>query len=142
VGIANRFVESMDLFVTVWDRVVGRDEWEAMARRQVADERWPYATRLLTDTTSFDPASLTREDVVAVATIFDENRRRLGGTKHAIIASRGWELARLFEVQIDPTGPTTIVFNYLEGACPWLGVEAGAVVGILDELRRDLRQGS
>ncbi len=65
--------------------------------------------------------------------------RRLTGTKHAIIASRGWELARVFEVQVDPQGPTTIVFNYLEGACPWLGIDAGAAAGIIDEVRRELR---
>ena len=135
--IGNRVVESMDLFVTVWDRAVSRDEWQATARRNVTDERWPFATRLLTDTTSFDPRSLTKEDITDVAALF---ARRLTGTKHAIIASRGWDLARFFEGQVDLDGITTIVFNYLEGACPWLGVEAGAVVPILDEVRRELRQ--
>lgn len=140
VAIATEYVESDDLLVVVWDGVVSGSDWEAFARQRLADDPvWPRGKRRLADLTTFDPSQLSSTDIEAVTELFRERTGSIVGTRLAIVASSAWEKAREFEQVIDRLGSTTIVFNEVDGACSWLGIDSTSAREMLAALRRRLR---
>ncbi|HEY5013600.1 MAG TPA: hypothetical protein VIK61_12970 [Acidimicrobiia bacterium] len=54
-------------------------------------------------------------------------------------ASHGWDLARKYERNIDRLGATTVVFNSVEDACVWLGIDPISTRRVIDTLRAGFR---
>jgi hypothetical protein len=129
-----------DVLMIVWDGVVSGDDWETHTRRRLADDpSWPSGTRRLADITSFDPSALTSPDVATVVELLRTRTSKLVGTRIAVVASEGWDLARDFERQIDRFGTTTIVFNEVKSAADWLGVDVDATRSTIKRLRTEAR---
>lgn len=141
MGIAYEYVESDDLLVVVWHGPVSGTEWAAFARQRIADDpSSPTGTRLIADITTVDPSSLNPKDVETIVTMFQERAHNLAGVKLAIIAADGWPIAVEFEHHIDRLGSTTIVFNDVDGACGWLGVDPSSTRTVIRTLRTGLSQ--
>jgi hypothetical protein len=131
---------SDDVLIVVWDGLVSGDHWEAHTRRRLADDpTWPSGTRRLADITTFDPSALTSPDITTVVELLRSRTSRLVGTRMAIVASGGWELAREFERQIDRLGTTTIVFNEVKSAANWLGIDVDVARATITRLRAQAR---
>ena len=129
-----------DVLIIVWDGVVSGTHWEAHTRQRLAeDPSWPSGTRRLADITSFDPSALTSPDVTTVLELLRSRTSKLVGTKLAIVASDGWDLARDFERQIDRLGTTTIVFNEVKSAVDWLGIDLDVARATITRLRAEAR---
>ena len=134
MGIAYRYLDHEDLVITVGDAVVTRDELVAFAERQVADPMWPFGARRLADLTTVE-SDLSPDDVEAAAAVYAASNPTMRGVQHALIASRRWDLARVFESHLDDLGSTAIVFNTLDTACTWLGVDVDSTRSVVNELR-------
>jgi hypothetical protein len=52
---------------------------------------------------------------------------------------QGTQGALTFQKAMGPSGPALLVFDDLETACEWLGINADDVRPTLDELRAELR---
>jgi len=131
---------SDDVLIVVWDGLVSGDHWEAHTRQRLADDpTWPSGTRRLADITTFDPSALTSPDITTVVELLRTRTSRLVGTRMAIVASGGWELAREFERQVDRLGTTTIVFNEVKSAAKWLGIDVDVARTTITRLRADAR---
>src|SRR3954469_9480571 len=129
-----------DVLIIVWDGVVSGSHWEDHTRQRLADDpAWPSGTRRLADITSFDPSELTSPDIAVVVELLRSRPSRLVGTKIAVVASDGWDLARDFERQIDRLGTTTIVFNEVKSAADWLGIDVDVARATITRLRADAR---
>jgi len=127
-----------DVLIIVWDGVVSGDHWEAHTRQRLADDpTWPSGVRRLADITSFDPSALTSPDITTVVELLRTRTSKLVGTRLAIVASDGWQLARDFERQIDRLGTTTIVFNEVKSAADWLGIDVDTARATIKRLRAE-----
>jgi hypothetical protein len=140
VGIGSEYIEAEDLLLVVWHGTVTGAEWEAFVRQRLLEEpRWPIGKRRLADITTFEPSRLGPADVDTITDLYLDRLHNLVGSRQAIVASQGWDLARKFERNIDRLGATTIVFNSLDDACAWLGIDAETARERLTTLRSSLR---
>ena len=137
MGIANRYLASDDLFVSVWEGLVTLDEWKSFAAAQLTDPRWPPGKFGLADISSLDPSALTRCDVEEMAVLYQKRLSDRRGWKFAIVAHAGWDLAESFEREV--VSANTIVFSLASAACGWLQVDRERTLSAIKELRKELR---
>ena len=142
VSIAYEFIERDDLLVVVWDGLVSGADWtEFVDQRMVDNPNWPPGKRAIADILTVDPSSLSVTDVAAVTGVYRTLARNFTGKRIAIVAAAGWDIAVEYEQHIDRLGSTTIVFNQIESACGWLGVDARSTREVIRTLRAGLRHG-
>jgi len=142
MGIASVYVEPGDLLVIVWDGKVTLAEWEESVRRQLDDEYgWRLGRRRLVDLTTADVSELESADVKHVVETTATRIRSVAGRRQAVVTAFDWQLANEFAQRSSQIGALTIVFDRLESACAWLGVEATAMLPYLETLRTELRTG-
>jgi hypothetical protein len=141
MGIAYRHDVATGLSVAVWDgEIVGaqRDEHlQALA----ADENWGSGGLYLTDLTGVAVSSLpSAEEILGAAAAFLELlASQVRSSQWAMVADHTFELAQRFGSYIEEQVPRLIVFNSLDTACTWLGVDVVAAGAIVDDLRGEIR---
>ena len=142
MGIASVYVEPGDLLVVIWDGKISLAEWEQAVRGQLDDESgWRQGRRRLVDLTTADVSELESADVKHVVETTAQRIQSVGGRRQAIVTTVDWDLANEFARRSTQIGALTIVFDRLEPACDWLGVEASVMRPYLDTLRTELRTG-
>jgi hypothetical protein len=139
MAIGSVYVEAADLLVVVWDGKVTLAEWQAAIGRQLSDQSgWWQVRRRLADLTTADPTGIApadlRQIVETTAPQVPGFARRL-----AIITRVDWTLASEFAERVTRAGAPTMVFDALETACSWLGIQAAVVRPSLEALRGELR---
>jgi hypothetical protein len=139
MAIGSVYVEPADLLVVVWDGKVTLAEWQAAIARQLADERsWWQGRRRLADLTTAAPSEIQSADLEHIV---ETTAPQVPGfaSRLAIITRVDWTLASEFAERVTGAGAATMVFDRLETACSWLGVEPDAVRPSLEALRAVLR---
>lgn len=140
MGIASDYVESDDLLVIVWDGQVSGAEWKQNVGERVDDDpAWPRGRRRLIDLTTLDPSELSSNDMEVVIAYGRERIHHVAGRRQAVVAVLAWDLAQEFARRSTELGATTIVFDRLEPACAWLGVDPASARPVARQLRAELR---
>jgi hypothetical protein len=140
LGIASDYVESDDVLVIVWDGQVSGAEWKHNVGEQLEDDpAWPRGRRRLIDLTTLDPSEITVSDIEVVIAFGRERIHYVAGRRQAVVAVLAWDLAQEFARRSTELGATTIVFDRLEPACAWLGVDPATARPVARELRAGLR---
>jgi hypothetical protein len=139
VGIAYRIDEGLGLVLEVWDGVITVDEWRTHVATILADPGRARCTKFLTDLTTADTSTIADSDRAEIASIFASDPSNFAGTKTAAIASQEFEPSVRFGRRIEESGLNVIVFNELNGACLWLGLDTTAMRANLREMRTTLR---
>jgi hypothetical protein len=125
--------------VSVWDGAVRFEELRDVVRRQLADPGWPAGRLALTDARTATGLSMfTDEQIGEIAALYRTQQAKISGVKYARVG-QGTQGALKFQKAMGPSGPALLVFDDLEPACEWLGINADVVQPILDELRAELR---
>ncbi len=147
MGIVYRIDQDRGLAVVVWDGRVTADEFLAHTRRLLADTEWPPREgRHLADLRS---AILDRSAVsYAVEDAVDliGTHPKVEGLRVAIVAGDAFVQAAVdafietgvFERLIPGHRPLMLVFDSLNPACEWLGVDASNVGRSLQSLKTQL----
>ncbi|HTD49760.1 MAG TPA: hypothetical protein VK771_04125 [Acidimicrobiia bacterium] len=138
MGIAHRYIDSEDLIVTVWHGVVTWDQWAAVVRQQVGDPTWSYGRRRLTDASTADTSDLTADHVDAISAIYGATANGIAGTQLAIVGDDVSTLAEHVERSMAALRVTTFIFNSIQIACAWLGVDPDIADHTIIELRAEL----
>ena len=73
-----------------------------------------------------------------IAALYRTRSAKISGVKYARVG-QGTQGALTFQKAMGPSGPALLVFDDLETACEWLGINADDVRPTLDELREELR---
>ena len=140
MGIASDYVESDDVLVIVWDGQVSGAEWKQNVGERLEDDpAWPRGRRRLIDLTTLDPSAIGVSDIEVVVAFGRERIHHVAGRRQAVVAVLAWDLAQEFARRSTELGATTIVFDRLEPACAWLGVDPAAARPVARELRAALR---
>jgi hypothetical protein len=138
MGIAYRCDTDRGITLSVWDGVITIDDWRDHVRRQLADPQWPGGRLSLTDARSARHL-FTAYEICDIAAMYRSEPARITGIRVARIGAEDSLAALTFQQAIGPSGPTTLVFDDLESASRWLGIQAADVQPMLDDLRDDLR---
>ncbi len=133
MGVGHRIDPSIGLTCVVWDGRVSAEEAEAHLLRIARDLDWPPGPLHLTDlTTAIEVAPPNAE---LIATLVEGHPP----FRMAIAARPGFQTAGRFARAAAASGTTVAVFRSVDAACVWLGVDAGAVLTMVRELRDELR---
>jgi hypothetical protein len=124
---------------TVWDGAVTWMEWKEHASALITGPDWRRSSRFVVDMRSVTNTSFASEQVEQASALFTMNRLSLTGKRGAIIAQEEFRNARKFESLIAPTGIAMVVFNSLDTACLFLGLDFAETHGELERLRMQLR---
>jgi hypothetical protein len=140
LGIASDYVETDDVLVIVWDGQVSGAEWKQNVGKRLDDDpAWPRGRRRLIDLTTLDPSEITTSDIEVVIAVGRERIHHVAGSRQAVVAVLAWDLAQEFARRSTELGATTIVFDRLEPACAWLGVDPASARPVARQLRAELR---
>lgn len=132
-------IERSVIFV-VWDGEVNWEEWRGLIPRLLADPAWTSISRLIADVqTVTDTSSLGDREMGEVAAIFGSNLSAVAKKHVAVIAREEFSKVKHFGDLISSIGTSMVVFNNLDTACLYLGIDLMETRQRLDELRAALR---
>jgi len=143
MGIVYRIDKEKGCTLVRWNGVVSADAFLAHVKRLSSDPDWPPPRRLhLTDLhgTTLD-ASMEEAVIEKAAQLYGEHQDKVVGMKVAIVAGKAFNKAVIFERVISRYGATAIVFNFLDSACTWLGIDNDEMKRSLQQLRAKARGG-
>ena len=135
--IAYRIDKAAGLTIVVWHGEVTTDDFAAHVSKLTADPDWPPGTRHIGDLTT----AITIP-VVATPVIVEKFRaaQEWPTIRYALVARAGWEQAADFQQAVEAVGAATFVlFNEVQTACTWLGIDPTLMRAVINELRDQLR---
>ena len=141
MSIVYRIDKAKGLTVVLWEGVVTADDFLAHVRRLTSDADWSPPKRLHLSHlrfTSLD-ASMDAAIIEKAAHIFGTHLKQGENMKVAIVAAEAFKKAVAFERVLLRYGASVVVFNFLENACTWLGIEAEEIERLLRHLRGQAR---
>jgi hypothetical protein len=139
MAIIQHFDPQKNLFIVVWHGTVTADEWFQYATRLTSHPAWSMTPRLLADLQfAQDTSTIGFEEIANAVRIFSGDRSALVGKQIAVVARDQFGKARRFGDLIAPFGVALVVFNNVDTACLFLGVDKGYASSKIQELRKPL----
>jgi hypothetical protein len=126
------------LVVELWTGTISHDEVLAHERRHLSDSSIARGASVLVDANnaSFET---TPEAVHEVIDLYRRSGENLRVGKSALLVNRlAYDRAQLYERQASDCGVTVILFNSLDIACTWLGIDVMMVRKELEKLRASI----
>jgi hypothetical protein len=124
----------------VWDGKVIWDDWLQHVQDLIADPHWLSTQRFIADMQSVtDASAIQGKDFERAALVLAENRAALNMKTGAVVASAEFWQAQRFGKLIEGLGTSTVVFNTLDTACVFLGIDLIETQHTIEQLRSHLR---
>jgi hypothetical protein len=124
----------------VWDGEVTADDWLRHIKALVADPDWPAIPRFITDLrTVSDTSTIGVQEVNRITDVFGENLETFTRKTNAVVARDEFRRAKRFGELIERFGTFSVVFNSLDTACIFLGIDLEDTRQTIEELRFRLR---
>ena len=126
------------MVVELWTRTISHDEVLAHGRRHLSDSSIARGASVLVDAVnaSFET---TLEAVHEVTDLYRRFGEELSVKKSALLVNRlTHDRAKLYERQASDCGVTVILFNSLDVACTWLGIDVTVASTELKKLRASI----
>jgi hypothetical protein len=140
MGILHVCDKQKNIIFVVWDGRVTADDWLNQAPKLLAEPDWPHISRVIGDAqTASDTASIGDKELEAVAALFGAHPETVVKKKVAVLANNMFGRARKFGAQLERFGTSLVVFNRLDTACMFLGIDPIETEETLEQLRLRLR---
>ena len=140
MSIVYRIDQEGGIAFVLWDGVVTADEWLAHVRRVLADAAWPPDGRMhLTDLRTATPDVSIDEAVLKQVADLYGTHPKIADLRVAIVAGDAFVKAGMFERFVTRHRPFVFVFNTLNPACEWLGIDVSDAQRTLQSLRTQAR---
>ncbi len=142
MGIIHLFDRRKNIIFIVWDGKVTADDWLNQVPKLLAEPDWPGISRLIADVqTASDTASIGDKEIETVAAIFGGRAETLNKKRLAVLANDLFGRASKFGTLLSRYGTAVVVFNRLDTACTFLGVDPTDTGQVLEQLHTRLRSG-
>ena len=126
------------LVLELWTGTISHDEVLAHERRHLSDSSITGGASVLVDATSTS-FETTPEAVHEVTDLYRRSGEKLRVGKSAVLVNESaYDRARLYERQATDFGVRVILFNSLDVACLWLGIDFTTVCRELKKLRASI----
>ena len=123
------------LVLELWTGTISHDELLAHERRHLSDSSIARGASVLVDAASALFETMP-EAVHEVTDLYRRSGEKLRVGKSAILVNESaYDRARLYERQATDLGVRVILFNSLDVACVWLGIDVMTVCTELKKLR-------
>jgi hypothetical protein len=140
MGILHVCDKQKNIIFVVWDGRVTADDWFNQAPKLMAEPDWPYISRVIGDVqTASDTASIGDKEVEVVAALFGTRPEAMINKKLAVLADDQFGKARKFVTLLSRYGTSAVVFNGLDTACIFLGIDPIETGEMLEQIRLRLR---
>jgi len=124
----------------VWDDVVTWQAWLNQIEKITSDPLWQSSHRFLADLRSVtDTSTIGLAEVAEAVKAFSADRNSLLYKRGAVIALNEFVRARTFADLLARFGTSVVIFNNLDTACLYLGLDVLETGRMLKGLRRQLR---
>ncbi len=135
MAIIQKFDLQKGLIFVVWQGTVTAQEWFRYAHKLTSDSTWTTASRVLADLLSVQStSSIQNQEIDQAVEIFSANRAGLVGKKLAVLARDEFGKARRFGEYLSHFGTSSVVFNNLDTACLFLGMDILYAYRMLDSM--------
>lgn len=139
MGIAYRCDERIGVSVSVWDGQVAAQDAYAHMAETMADPRWGSGGKILTDLSTVARTSAPSDDNIRELAAGFEASERFWSARWAFVASNIFQEAIKFTDEIGDDVDGIVVFNSIEVAAVWLGVDGASLRAVVNELRAEIR---
>jgi hypothetical protein len=141
MSILYRINSKIGVTIAVWSGETTADEFLAYVQRLVDDPQWPPPRRLqLGDfrrTTSL--GGMDDKNLQKAANILGGHLDKIAGSKVAFVADAAFEKSSTFRRFMSIYPLSMIVFNDLDTACTWLGIDLHETERTIEEIRHGLK---
>jgi len=129
------------IIFTVWCGEVTWNEWFNHIQVVLADPVWHEIPRLIVDMQFVsDTSSISERQMHQAAAEVGENQFEVIAKRIAVVAADEFRRTSQFEVLVRRFGVAMVVFNSLDTACTFLGVDRTDTEQVLEQLRTKLRK--
>jgi hypothetical protein len=139
MSIRYRINNKIGVTIVVWSGETTAAEFLAHVQRLVDDPRWPPTRRLqlgdMRRATSF--ARMDDKTLQNAANILGRHLDKIAGSKVAFVADKAFEKSSTFRRFMSIYPLSLIVFNDLDTACTWLGIDLQETERTIAEIRRE-----
>jgi hypothetical protein len=143
MSIVYRVDHQKGITYVLWEGVIKEAEVEEHIKRLHADPEWPPPGRLqLVDLRSVVGGARTEpEKLKKAAELSGEDPEKIKKMKMAVVASEAFTKSTVFQGFMAAYPISVIVFNSLDTACLWLGINETDAECVMDELRGRAKSG-
>ena len=140
MGIIHLSDRKRDMVFIVWDGQVTWEDWKAHAQALTTDPNWHVISRFMADVqTVSDTSTIGEGELEQAVAILHSNPDTLIRKRSAVVASEEFWRASKFREILSQTGIESVVFNNLDTACLFLGINLAETHQTMQELRAQLR---
>lgn len=126
-------MEGGKLVLEIWNGDISRGDVESHSRKHLADVRVAPGAAVLADARSANFGLAPNDVQHVVDGLYAGRQGRMKIGKCALLVNdRTYDLARAYESSAAKYGVTVIIFNSLDVACAWLGVDSEMVLKQMD----------
>ncbi len=123
------------LVIERWTGQVSHAEFVAHEREKLQDTSIVAGAKALTDARAAEFPETTAESVHEITDLYGDPDNPTGISTYAgVFGGKDFGMAKAWEAQSRRQGVNTIVFNNLEVACIWLGIDPAEAQRQLDDL--------
>jgi hypothetical protein len=105
LGIALRYLESVDMIVTVWDGVVTAADWTQAIRAELANPDSALGNRRMTDARTAEVPGISEEQVEAILDEYKNVDVVVSRVRLAMVVTDGWNIAHGGRGRLTPVAP-------------------------------------
>lgn len=140
MGVVHFIDRPNNIIYVVWDAEIDAETWLNELRKLSAEPDWPAISRIITDLQGAS-ANISSDDMEQAAALFGAQLEAVMKKTVAVLARDAFNKARTFSTLVQRFGISMIVFNNLDTACTFLGVNPTDAAQKLEQLRFRLRNG-
>jgi hypothetical protein len=141
MAIIQHFDEPKNVFFVVWQGTVEAAQWFHYAAKLTSHPSWSTTPRILADLQFVrDASTIGNEEIARAVQIFSSDRKALAGKQIAVVARDQFGKARYFGDLVARFGVALVVFNNLDTACLFLGLDVSNGSQKIHELRSGLQE--
>jgi hypothetical protein len=128
-------IKGPDLMIEAWAGAITLEEFLEHERRHLQDPKFPISAKILVDITraSFD-LSIGESEIQSFVDLYRHHRDKVAGARIAIVAGKDFGRASLYGRMAEKHMINVIVFNSLQSACVWLGIDTKEIRQELDRI--------
>jgi hypothetical protein len=141
MGIIQHFDQNKGVAFIVWDGAVTAEQWFIAANNLVSNPAWMQIPRVLADLQSVvDTSTIGDAEIARAVEILSADPAPLMGKRLAMIARDAFGKARHCGQLLARFGVSSVVFNNLDTACLFLGLEALEAHKVFEGIRQQLNR--
>ncbi|MFA5833298.1 MAG: hypothetical protein WDA22_07475 [Bacteroidota bacterium] len=141
VSIQYNIQKEKNLIISLWHHNVTFDQWMNNVKKLIVEPDFKQAVKQIVDIhIGSADISIGQEEIKQVVDFIAQHPEVILGRKIAIVAGKEFNRSSFFTQLARSQFLNAIVFNDLQTACKWLGVDRQEAEVSIERIRKELQQ--